>query len=215
VRSILRWAEWEASGEGGVELSPDGTRAFYVADLQVDERFDLYSVPSKRQRRPIRVDDTGANGDVYPTILVTPDGSRVLFAFDWPGSGGMSLYTTPADGSAPPFDSIRRAPFPSVAGFDSVMITPGGEHVLFRYAGSPGAPGRLYSAPVDASAPAVYLSESLGPLGNVQSFHLDRGRRSWRRRTTRAPCSWPSRAQASEPIALYSVPIDAAPVRSR
>src|SRR5262245_57168973 len=61
------------------ELSRDGARLVYVADQDVDERFDLYSVDARAPTPlSVRLDLPHDFADVQPRFSITPDASRVV-----------------------------------------------------------------------------------------------------------------------------------------
>src|SRR6185369_6050979 len=73
------------------ELSPNSDRVVYLADQDVNERFELYSAPFDGSAAAVRLNgDLVANGDVagpaFPTsegaFQITPDGQRVVYRAD-------------------------------------------------------------------------------------------------------------------------------------
>jgi hypothetical protein len=136
---------------GSVRITPDGTRAVYVADETVDGQQDLYAVPLDRATSPLRLSSFALHGQVTSWLVEASD-ERAVF------TAGQKLYSAPLDASTPP---LRLYPF---AGVTEARITPDGVRVVFLFSEI------LLSVPIDLSTPAVKLSESLG-LG-VQTFQI-------------------------------------------
>jgi hypothetical protein len=68
-----------------LEITPNGATVILRADFTVDERFDLYSVPSTGAASPNRITNDGVPGpelSVSTTWKLHPDGARIVFAFD-------------------------------------------------------------------------------------------------------------------------------------
>lgn len=95
-------------------------------------------------------------GNDVGTVLLTPDGRRVVYeaAHDTPGV--VEVYSAPADASAPPIrisgpTEVRRARLEA--------LTPDGRHAIYyRHAPEYGAQFDVYAAPVDGGAPAVQIN---------------------------------------------------------
>jgi Tol biopolymer transport system component len=122
-------------------ISPDGSRAVYLADEDSNEVLELYSVPLDGSRASVKLNDPlAAGGDVQfgsnpeylpPLMDITGDG-RVVYVADRDTDEVFELYSVPIDGSSPPVelnDSLGDAIYRDVFDF---RLTPDGQHVLYR-----------------------------------------------------------------------------------
>jgi hypothetical protein len=141
-------------------ITPDGSRVAYVADQSFDGLQDLYSVPLDRSSGPLRISRFAVNGQVSPDDLVVTD-QRAVFLGDKGGAG--HLFSVPLD------DSTDPVPLFAEGGIDAFAVTPDGQRVVFE--GGFGR-DRLFAVPVDGSAAAVELSQTLGASARVLSFQL-------------------------------------------
>lgn len=121
-------------------FSPDSSRVIYVADQEVDERMELYSVPLDGGPAVKLNGPLVAGGDVALSgqrrlAQVTADGTRVVYVADQLVDGVFELFSVPITGGA----SIRLND-PLVAGgriseensgAEPFWLTPGGQ-VLYR-----------------------------------------------------------------------------------
>jgi Tol biopolymer transport system component len=110
----------------GFEISPDGSRVVYLADAQVDEQFELYSVAVTGGAVTRLSGDMPPEGDVRSFLLST-DGSRVVYHADQEVDETYRLYSVPLDGSQP---AIPLADMESDA-WDQYQISPDGSKVVF------------------------------------------------------------------------------------
>ena len=137
------------------ELSPDGSRVVFTADVNERDKFEAYSAPTDGSAAAVRLHypletehDVGISG-------ISPDGSTVVY---WSGQRFENigqLYSVPIDRSTPP---VRLTNIPENIGqaFGG-KITPDGSHVLF-VAGRVLGIVQLYSTPLDGSAFETKLS---------------------------------------------------------
>lgn len=102
-------------------IAPDGSRVVYTADENTAGRYELFSVPLDTSSPPVRISgDLVAGGGVvdfaeqYPSVLISPDSSTVIYRADQNVDEQFELFTVPIDGSAP---AIRMHP-PLVSGGD-------------------------------------------------------------------------------------------------
>lgn len=93
------------------QISPDGAHVVYVADQEVDERFELYSV-AMAGSAPVKLNGPLVpDGDVAPyvlnastsdpTFLITPDSSTVIYRADQDIDGKFELFQVPIAGGTP------------------------------------------------------------------------------------------------------------------
>src|SRR5262249_40728650 len=81
-------------------ITPDGTRVVYLPDQQVDERFELFSVPITGGTAIRLNGNLVAGGDVQPLSFTEPfalsaDGARVVYVADQEVDERVELYSVP------------------------------------------------------------------------------------------------------------------------
>jgi Tol biopolymer transport system component len=108
-------------------MSPDGTRAYFQADQDVDGQEELYAVPLDASQPPLALSDPLAPGQVVRSFALSPDGSRLVFLAAIPAGGIPRLFSVPSDGSA---TRIRLG-----EGVLDFRITPDSRRVVFRSGG--------------------------------------------------------------------------------
>lgn len=159
-----------------VQLSPDGTRAVYRADQTVDDRFELFSVPTDGSAPAVPISGTvGAGRDVLdeftpglvdiPAFRITADGSTVVFRANLGALSVYSLHAAPIDGSAPP---VRVTPSNGQArSVREYALSPDGQSAV--YVSDPDVSGtyELFAARIDGSGAPRRLSAPLVAQGDV------------------------------------------------
>src|SRR5262249_1619932 len=131
-------------------------------------------------------------GRAIADFRIGPDGSRVVYRLQQ-GPGERTLCSVTIDGSSRPVELNGQAQGASNASFD-YAITPDSGRVVFLDAGTQ----RLFSAPLDGSAPPVQLSTNLRAGGYVFRFVLGPG-------GGRVPFA--AATEAGSPLHLYSAPV--------
>jgi len=76
-----------------------GTKIAFVADLTVDDRFDLYVANADGTSPTLLV--TGQTGIEITSVALSPDGSKVGFLMDGPVDNGFDLHVVATAGGAP------------------------------------------------------------------------------------------------------------------
>lgn len=141
-------------------LTGDGSRVLYLADQDVDERVELYSVPLDGGAPSVKVSGTLIpGGDVSPLLELTPDSTRVLFRADKGIDGTPELYSAPVDGSALPVRLSGTTIGPVVSYPDSSGVRSGAGQTAFVLQHGGGT--HLYSRPDDGSLLRVRLDPGL------------------------------------------------------
>jgi Tol biopolymer transport system component len=155
--------------EPGFELAPDGGRVVFRADLELDERFDLYAAPSDGSLAPVRLSGPlVAGGDVLD-VRVGPDGQHAVYRADAAVDERIELYSVRIDGSAPPI--ALAGPLP--AGGDVLErfdLTPDGQRVVYAADAEVDDVFELYAAPLDRWKAARKLSGQLVAGGDAVVF---------------------------------------------
>jgi len=114
----------------------------------------IFVVPMEGRHTPLPLTAPLPSGRDIPTLLVSPDGQRVVYLADQDTADQREIYSVPADGSQAPV-KLNGPLAPSVDVFPyNVRITPDGARVVFT------AGNRLYSARTDGSQPAIELESA-------------------------------------------------------
>jgi len=170
--------------------TPDGSRVLYLAQSELLGRIRLFSVSTAGAGVPVAL--SPALSDVFDFALA-PDGQRVVM------QTGSDLFVSPVDGLTPPVPLGDDGHRP--------VVSPSGARVVFgARSGGSVLWSELWSAPLDASQPAVLLTPPADPNRSVERYVItpDESRVIYR-----------ADQDTDEQYELYSVPIDgsAAPVR--
>jgi Tol biopolymer transport system component len=89
------WGESGNADYGPFDVSPDGTRVAFSADIDMAGRFDLYVAPVEGGEA-VHVVAVGAEADVEK-VRFSPDGTRIAFAADLDTDGQLDAYVVAAD----------------------------------------------------------------------------------------------------------------------
>jgi Tol biopolymer transport system component len=86
-----------------IQISPDGQRVVYMADQDIDELVELYSVPIDGSGAAVKLNGSlkTGNGSIGG-FKISQDSSRVAYTADQDVEFLRELYSVPLDGSAPP-----------------------------------------------------------------------------------------------------------------
>lgn len=154
-------------------VSPDGSTAVFVADLEANEVLALYAVAVNGSSSAVKLYDPIRNTDYVPfDFAITPDGRRVVFADNWSGDEDKELFSVPTDGGTEPL-SLHRIEADLHFGPDSPLLhsdrnsyqmaqfTPDGMRLVYCFDTSYGAAGYAYAAEIDGSSAPLLLSDQL------------------------------------------------------
>jgi hypothetical protein len=85
------------------QITPDGSRVIYLADPQVSNKYELFSVPADGSAPPVRLHDELLPDRDLIWHTLTPDGAQVVFAIEREIGQRFerTLFSVPSDGSAP------------------------------------------------------------------------------------------------------------------
>jgi Tol biopolymer transport system component len=152
-------------------LTPDGVTAVYIADHEVLNRYDLYSVAVDGSApMPTRISSGltfGAAETGVALFQISPDGSQVLFLADaGNGAGVHDLYSVPTDGSLAAVQLNLSAQAPVLA----AGFSPDGSSVAFFAPDTAfgGGATEVYKATVGVASSGVQLSDASDNVaGNV------------------------------------------------
>ncbi|HJQ98398.1 MAG TPA: FG-GAP-like repeat-containing protein, partial [Candidatus Polarisedimenticolaceae bacterium] len=156
------------------QISPDGSRLVYYADQQVDEVFELYSVPIAGGAFVKLNGALVSGGDVNLAFAISPNSSRVIYLADQETDEKLELYSVPIGGGP-----VVKLNGPLLASGDVVSLgnpatddfTPDGTRVLYLADQQADEVFELYSVPVVGGA-ATKLNGALVTGGDVQSYSV-------------------------------------------
>lgn len=182
------------------QISPDGSTVVYAADQDMDEVFELYSVPIGGGTVTKLSGPMAFGGDVSPYTVLVSD-TMVVYRADQDTDGVEELYSVPLHGGVvtklnAPFSQSQRLHY---------LIRFTGSHVLYQSNPDPAFPAylELYSVPV-TGGPVVHLNRPFlkgNPLilgGATLLGVSDDG----------GTVLYGGRHEEGGPLVLYSVPID-------
>lgn len=89
------WWQTGTADYGPFDISPDGTRVAFSADIDVTDRFDLYVAPVEGGE-PTHVVAVGATAGVEK-VRFSPDGSKIAFVADLEVDGQLDAYVIASD----------------------------------------------------------------------------------------------------------------------
>lgn len=149
-------------------LSADGSLVVWRGD-QDDSLYEVYAAPTDGSGASVTLNEPLLGGSTASYFGITPDGTSVILAADYGGSGAKTLYRVPGTGGpGVALDSPSANKF-----FLETTVSPDGERVVYRV--STDGVTKLYSVPLDASAAPVRLNADLDPGEGVASdFTIDR-----------------------------------------
>lgn len=146
-------------------FSPDGASAFYFADVEADERYDLYTVPLAAGA-PVKLSDaTSTNALVgkFGRLELTPDGSVALYVAT-PGPGtARNVFAAPTTPGP-----VRDLTGLTSDGLEFFVLSPDGRTIAYSVAR---VSGDLESVNVDGTGRVLLASSP--PRGSVGIFQID------------------------------------------
>ena len=193
--------------------SPDGEWIVHVGDLDRDEVFELYSAPADGSTPAVKLNPDSIVGDVSfvpggaTPILISPDGTRVVYQANQESFAKTELYSVPIDGSS----SAIKLNGPLVSGGNvqhtigdahDAAISPDGTRVVYIADQDTNDVFELFSVPIDRSEEPVKLNGTFvagGDVARYLPFWIDAG-------GTRVV--YLADQDTDEVVELYSVPID-------
>jgi Tol biopolymer transport system component len=114
--------------ENSARVSPDSSHVIYIADQEVNETFELYSVPILGGTT-VKLNGVLPSLDDVTSAEFTPDGSRVIFLANEDSASAFELFSVPSAGGTP-----VKISGPLVAGGNvtDFQISPNGRRVVYR-----------------------------------------------------------------------------------
>ena len=141
-------------------IGPDSTRVFFTRAT------GLMMVPLDGSASALSLSGPPVAGGGVSEFVVSPDGTRAVYAGDVETDGFVELFGVPSDGSASPVE-LSAGGEVVLDSADPPSIPPSGNVVVFRMDRENDGNIELCRAPLDGSAPPVELSGSLGPNRDV------------------------------------------------
>lgn len=140
-------------------ITPDSTRAVFVADEVLDGRDNVYVAPLDGSAPALRLTDHLAGGTHQVTLLAfTPDGTGVIYRVRFPGAI-HEIRRVSLDGSGAPLPLDGNA-------FDPIEfgLTPDGTRAVYHERNT----GQLRSTRLDGTEPARVLQATVGSAPDAQ-----------------------------------------------
>ncbi len=150
------------------QLSPDGERVVFLADLVSDNQYALISVQRDGSTPALIGLPTIDAGDVLD-YAISPDGARVVFLADYRTDGVNELLSAPILGQAGP--TVLNSALPDGGSVTRFAIAPGSQRVVYSAAQEHAAMTELFSVLIAGGGP-VRLNGPLPAGGNVADFAL-------------------------------------------
>ncbi|MEZ5405032.1 MAG: hypothetical protein R3F23_02300 [Verrucomicrobiia bacterium] len=152
-------------------ITPDGSRVVYVADALVNDVFELFSVPIEGGEIVKLNQNLVLGGDVSSgDIVITPDGSRVVYLADAIVNDQFELFSVPVAGGSP----VRLNQDLVLSG-DVVMsfqVTPDSSQVVFIADALANDVFELFHVPI-AGGEMAQLNDSLIANGDIFDFQIN------------------------------------------
>jgi Tol biopolymer transport system component len=148
-------------------ISPDGSRVLYLADQDIDQAIDLYSVPIGGGTVVKLGGPSHASNRLF--VHLTADSSRAIYGTDQDTPGVTEIYSVPIGGGAAVKLNDALPTGKQVIWF---QISPNSDRLVYSTSGGVGAePGmdQLFSVPSSGGA-VVPLTSSLIGAGTLHSF---------------------------------------------
>jgi Tol biopolymer transport system component len=178
---------------GAPIISPDSGYVVFEADMDMDDVYELYSVPISGSG-PVKLNPPLVAGGDVREFAIAPDSSRVVYIADQVVDERQELYSVPiAGGVATPLNGAL------VTGGDVTDLRIDGDtgRVVYRADAQTNDVFELYSVPI-ASGGNTKLNPALTTGGDVATFELD---------STGDRVVYRADKDTNDLIELYSVPI--------
>jgi hypothetical protein len=179
----------------GFQISPDSARVVYLADQDVDEVFELYSVPvAGPASEGVKLNGTLVDkGDVSDVFEISPNSKRVVYFADQEADEQFRLYGVPIAGPASAGVRLSEGPW------DERVVSGDSKWVVYRAGPDP---WELYSVPIEGPASAsVKMNGPMVAGGGVLEYEFGVSPDGSR-------VVYLANQQTVSAVELYSVPIE-------
>jgi len=186
---------------GNFAISADSSRVVYRADQEIDQVFELYSVPLDGSAVPQKLNSALVEeGNVYPGgFVISADSSRVVYVADQETDEVLELYSVPLDGSAAPQKLNGPLPEGGNVSFRSFAISANSSQVVYMAEQEMDGMFELYSVPIDGGATPQKLNGPLEANEDIVEFAIGADSRL---------VIYRAEQETDVMFELYSVPID-------
>lgn len=149
-------------------ISPDSRYTVYMADADVDELYEQFSVATGGSGRPVKLNFPLDQGGGAYFRAFTPDSGHVLYTAHTTFYGPLELYIVPVTGG----DSIKlNGPFVEGGNIDDFVISPDGRWLVYRANQDTQDQFEIYRVPIEGGE-AVKLNEPLSPTSYVANYAI-------------------------------------------
>ncbi|MEQ8818947.1 MAG: hypothetical protein RLY93_01785 [Sumerlaeia bacterium] len=158
-----------ADTRGSFQLSPDGSRIAFEADIDTDGVFELYTVPADLSSAPVRINpDFSVVDSLLTNFQFSPDSQLIGYVADQRFFEVFELFVAPADGSSVPVRVTNDFP---VSGDveDEFLFTPDSSTVIYTGDQDVNGDREIYSVPADGSSSPTQLNNALPTGGDVDN----------------------------------------------
>jgi Tol biopolymer transport system component len=149
-----------------LQFSPNGSRVIYLADQNIDEVFEAFSVPSSGGSA-IKLNDTLVAGGDVTLQRISSDGSRVLYLADQTTDEVFEIFSVPTTGGTPAKLNGTMGAGGDVSTL-GLQFSPDGSRVVYFADQNADNVNELFSVP-SAGGAAVKLNGTLVANGDVGS----------------------------------------------
>lgn len=142
-----------------LEITPDGSRAVYIADAQVRGEYELFSVALDASAPPVELSLVTAIGGDVLEFQLTPDSSRVVYRADQGVNERFDVYSVPVTTRT----GLQKLD-PTLASDRDVThfrLSPDGAFVVYRADQDQNEVFELHAAPIGGQREAVRLHHAL------------------------------------------------------
>ena len=159
-------------------LAPNGARVGYVGDLQVDERFELWSAPVDQANADDKLSFSTptAQGDVTHFVLGAGDPGQALFRADSQVDEQFDVWRRATDGAAASPTRLNPVTVPGADAETDLAVAPDGQDLVFRGNFAVADEVELWRAPANGgTGSAQRLNPNPPANGDVASFAIGPG----------------------------------------
>jgi Tol biopolymer transport system component len=148
------------------QITADSARVVFLADLRVDQRFEVYSVPIDGGTPFDALNAPLSSGQQVTGFQLSAEGRRVVYRSDQRNRGTFELFVAPADAGAPAERVLPGFPLDRDVGAEFRVAPDGTRAVFLADLDTPGL-SELYTVALGGAPELVKLSPPLAPGGGV------------------------------------------------